>query len=143
MAGDTMRSRNPAGHAGLFRTLLSLVSALAGFFGSRLELLAKESQIALIHALIIVGCVALAAVLGIFGYLCLVVSLVAGLAHALHIWWIWIALALAGLHFVLAAICVLVARAKMKTPIFESIALELKKDREWLKNLENNNHFTN
>ena len=50
MAGDTMRFRNPAGHAGLLHTLVSLVNSLAGFVESRIALFAKESKTALVQA---------------------------------------------------------------------------------------------
>ena len=60
-----------------------------------------------------------------------------------HTSWIWIALAAAGLHFLLALVCVLIARSRMKKSMFEVTAAELKKDREWLKNLDKKSHSTN
>ena len=47
MAGDTMRFRNPAGHAGLLHNLVALLGTLAGFLESRAALFAKESKIEL------------------------------------------------------------------------------------------------
>ena len=143
MAGDTMRFRNPAGHAGLLHSLLSLVNSLAGFLESRLALLGAESKTALVHVLVLVGCLALAAFLAVFGYIFLVASAIVGLAHAFGISWVKIALAAAGLHFLLAFICVLIARSRMKKPMFEMTSTELKKDREWLKNLDKKSHSTN
>jgi uncharacterized membrane protein YqjE len=143
MAGDTMRFRNPAGHAGLLHNLLSLVSDLAGFLESRIGLFAKESKTALGHVIVLLGCLAGAAVLGLFGYVFLIASAIAGLAHGLHISWIWITLAAAGLHFILALVCLLIARVRMKKSMFEATAAELKKDREWLKNLDKKNLSTN
>jgi len=143
MAGDTMRFRNPAGHAGLLHNLLALVNALAGFLESRIGLFAKESKTALVHLLVLVACLASAAVLALFGYLFLLASVIAGVAHALHVSWIWITLAAAGLHFVLALTCLLIARSRMKKSIFAATAAELKKDREWLKNLDKKDHSTN
>ncbi|HEV2803913.1 MAG TPA: hypothetical protein VGW57_03170, partial [Chthoniobacterales bacterium] len=61
MAGETMRFRNPAGHAGLLHNLVSLLSSLAGFLESRLALFAKESKTALVHVLVLVACLAAAA----------------------------------------------------------------------------------
>ena len=84
MAGDTMRFRNPAGHAGLLHNLLALVNDLAGFLESRLGLFAKESKTALVQVLILVGCLAGAAVLALFGYVFLIASALFGIAHALH-----------------------------------------------------------
>jgi uncharacterized membrane protein YqjE len=142
MAGDTMRFRNPAGHAGLLHTLLSLVNTLAGFLESRIGLFANESKTALVHVLVLVGCLVGAAVLALFGYVFLIASVIAGIALALHTSWIWITLAAAGLHFVLALACLLLARNRMKKSMFEATAAELKKDREWLKNLDKKNHST-
>jgi uncharacterized membrane protein YqjE len=143
MVGETMRFRNPAGHAGLLHNLLALVSDLAGFLESRIGLFAKESKTALVQVLVLVACLAGAAVLALFGYVFLIASAIAGVAHALHTSWIWITLAAAGLHFILALMCLLIARSRMKKSMFEATAAELKKDREWLKNLDKKNHSTN
>src|SRR5688572_33375908 len=114
MAGETMRFRNPAGHAGLVHSLVSLVNSLAGFLESRIALLASESKTALVHVLVLVGCLAGAAFLAVFGYIFLVASAIVGLANALGVSWVKISLAAAGLHFLLAFICVLIARSRMK-----------------------------
>ena len=143
MAGETMRFRNPAGHAGLLHNLLALVNDLAGFLESRIGLFAKESKTALVHVIVLLGCLVGAAVLALFGYVFLIASAIAGLAHVLQISWIWIFLGAAGLHFVLALVCLLIARARMKKSMFEATTAELKKDREWLKNLDKKNHSTN
>src|ERR1700694_6032916 len=143
MAGDTMRFRNPAGHAGLLHNLLALVSDLAGFLESRIGLFAKESKTALVHVIVLLGCLAGAAVLGLFGYVFLIASAIAGLAHGLHISWIWITLAAAGLHFILALVCLLIARVRMKKSMFEATAHELKKDREWIRTLHKKSRSTN
>src|SRR5881227_1167544 len=113
MAGETMRFRNPAGHAGLLHNLVSLLNSLAGFLESRLSLFAAESKTALVHILILVACLAAAAFLAVFGYLFLVASAIAGLAHALHVSWIKITLGTAVLHFLLAFVCVMIARGRM------------------------------
>lgn len=143
MACDTMRFRNPAGHAGLLNNLLSLVNGVAGFLESRLALVAHESKAALVHVLVLVGCLVAAGGLIAFGYVFLLVSVVAGVAHALHVSWVWVALGAAGLHFVLAAICLVIAGSRIKNPMFEATGAELKKDREWLKTLDKKNLSTN
>ena len=143
MAGDTMRFRNPAGHAGLLHNLLALVNDLAGFLESRLGLFAKESKTALVQVLVLVACLAGAAVLALFGYVFLIASALVGIAHALQVSWVWITLAAAGLHFILALVCLLIARSRMKRSMFEATAAELKKDREWLKNLDKQDRSTN
>ena len=143
MAGDTMRFRNPAGHAGLLHNLVSLLNSLAGFLESRIALFTKESKTALVHVLVLVACLAAAAFLAVFGYIFLVASAIVGLAHAFQISWVKIALVAAGLHFLLALICVLIARSRMNKSMFEMTAVELKKDREWLKDLDKKNRSTN
>jgi uncharacterized membrane protein YqjE len=143
MAGETMRFRNPAGHAGLLHNLLSLVNSLAGFLESRIALFAKESKTALVHVLVLVGCLAAAAFLAVFGYIFLVASAVVGSAHALNVSWVKIALIAAALHFLLAFVCVMIARSRMNKHMFEMTGVELKKDREWLKNLNKENRSTN
>ena len=143
MAGETMRFRNPAGHAGLLHNLVSLLNSLAGFLESRLALVAAESKSALVHVLVLVGCLAAAAFLALFGYLFLLASIIAGLAHAFHVSWIKITLIAALLHFLLAFICVMIARVRMHKPMFEMTGTELKRDREWLKNLDKQSRSTN
>jgi len=142
MAGETMRFRNPAGHAGLLHNLVALVNSLVGFLESRVALFAKESKTALVHVLVLVGCLVAAAILGLFGYVFLVASAVFGLAHALHVSWVKISLGAALLHFILAFVCVMIAKARMHKPMFEMTSVELKKDREWLKNQDKKSHFT-
>jgi uncharacterized membrane protein YqjE len=136
MAGETMRFRNPAGHAGLLNNLLSLVNTLAGFFESRIGLVARESKRALVHLLFLAASVIGALVLLASGYVFLIVSVIFGIAHAAGVSWVWIALAVAVLHFVLAVACGLVAKAQLTKPMFEASVAELKKDREWLKTLD-------
>ena len=138
-----MRFRNPAGHAGLLHNLLALVNGLASFLESRIGLFAKESKTALVQILILAGCLVAAAVFALFGYVFLLASAIAWIAQALQTSWIWIALGAAGLHFILALVLVLIARSRMKQPMFESTATELKKDREWLKNLNKQDRSTN
>jgi uncharacterized membrane protein YqjE len=133
MAGETMRFRNPAGHAGLLHNLLSLLNSVAGFL---------EARIALVHVLVLVGCLAAAAFLAVFGYIFLAASAIVALGHALHISWVKMALMAAGLHFVLAFICVMIARSRMNKSMFEMTGAELKKDREWLKNLDKESRST-
>lgn len=138
-----MRFRNPAGHAGLLHNLVSLLNSVAGFLESRVSLLARESKTALVQVLVLVGCLVAAAFLVVFGYIFLMASAIVGVAHALHISWVKIALLAAGLHFLLAVVLALIARSRMNKPMFEMTGVELKKDREWLKNLDQKSRSTN
>ena len=139
MAGDSMRFRNPAGHAGLLNNLLALTNALAGFFESRIGLFAHESKTAVVHILLLVGGLVGALVMVAFGYVFLVVSAIFAIAHAAHMSWVWIALGAGVLHLLLAVGCALFAKAQLSKPMFKATVGELKKDREWLKNLDTKN----
>ena len=136
MISETTRSRNPAGHAGLLQNLLALTGALADFFESRFALLAEESKAALIQLLVLASYLVLALMLCVFGYVFLIASAVVGLAHLAGISWLWTALMAAGAHFIVALILLLVARSRMTKPLFRATVSEIKKDREWLKNLD-------
>jgi uncharacterized membrane protein YqjE len=136
MISETKRSRSPAGHSGLLENLVALASALADFFESRFVLLAQESRVALVQLLVLAICLVVAAILVAVGYIFLVITAIAGLAHLAGISWLWITLAAAGVHFVIALVLLLVARTRITKPLFPVTASELKKDREWLKNLD-------
>ena len=135
MTGETMRFRNPAGHRGLLDNLFGTLNALVAFFESRLELFAQESKSALVNLLVLVGCLIGAALLCGVGFIFLLASAVVGLAHALHVSWLWVSLGLALLLFILALVGFIIARMRMKKPMFRATVIELKKDREWLKKL--------
>lgn len=143
MAGETMRFRNPAGHAGLLNNLLSLANGLAGFFESRAGLFARESKTALVHLLLLAGAIVAALMLLAFGYVFLLVSVIFAIAHALGISWVWIALGAGVLHLFLAGGCAFFAITQLKKPMFRDSVVELKKDREWLKTLDQKNQRTN
>jgi uncharacterized membrane protein YqjE len=139
MMSESTRSRNPAGHAGLLENLLALLNALAEFFESRFALLAEESKGAAVQLLILVGCIIFALLLCALGYVFLITGAVVGLAHLIGISWPWIALAAAVVHFIVALVLLLVARSRITKPLFRATLTELKKDREWLKNLDATN----
>jgi uncharacterized membrane protein YqjE len=142
MMSESTRSRNPAGHAGLLENLLALVNALAEFFESRFALLAEESKSAAVQVLILVICLILAVLLCALGYIFLITGAVVGLAHLVGVSWPWVALAAAVVHFIAAMVLLLVARSRITKPLFRATLSELKKDREWLKNLDATNQST-
>jgi uncharacterized membrane protein YqjE len=135
MSSESPGSRNPAGHSGLLDNALALTSAVTGFFESRFVLAARESKAAALQLLILVACVIAALALCVMGYVFLIVSAVVGLAHLLGTSWPIVALIVALLHFTIAAVLLLVARSRITKPMFPATVDELKKDREWLKNL--------
>jgi uncharacterized membrane protein YqjE len=135
MSSESPLSRNPAGHSGLIDNLLALISAIANFFESRFALAARESKSAALQVAILVGCVIAALALCVMGYVFLIVGLVVGIAHLIGISWVVVALMVAVLHFGIAAALLLIARSRITKPMFSATVGELKKDREWLKTL--------
>jgi uncharacterized membrane protein YqjE len=142
MISEITRPRNPAGHPGLLTNLLALASAFAEFFESRFVLLAQESKAALVQLLVVAACLILALFLCVLGYVFLISSAIVGLAHLAGISWLWTALVAAGLHFLIALALLLVARSRIIKPVFRATIDELKKDREWLKNLDTTDRLT-
>jgi uncharacterized membrane protein YqjE len=142
MISESPRPRNPAGHAGLLENMLALISALAEFFESRFALLAQESKAAAVQVLILVACVIFALALCVMGYVFLIVGAVVGIAHLAGVSWPWIALIAAAIHFVVALVLLVIARSFITKPLFHATLAELKKDREWLKNLDATNQST-
>jgi len=135
MSSGSFPSRNPAGHSGLLDNALALISAVVAFFEGRFVLLAQESKSAAVQLLILVGCVIAALALCLMGYVFLIVSAVVGLAHLLGTSWPVVALVVALLHFIIAGVLLVVARNRITKPMFRDSIDELKKDREWLKTL--------
>jgi uncharacterized membrane protein YqjE len=135
MSSGSFPSRNPAGHSGLLDNALALISAVVAFFEGRFVLLAQESKSAAVQLLILVGCVIAALALCLMGYVFLIVSAVVGLAYLLGTSWPVVALVVALLHFIIAGVLLVVARSRITKPMFRDSIDELKKDREWLKTL--------
>ena len=135
MSSESFPSRNPAGHSGLLDNALALISAVVAFFEGRFVLLAQESKSAAVQLLILVGRVIAALALCLMGYVFLIVSAVVGLAHLLGTSWPVVALVVALLHFIIAGVLLVVARSRITKPMFRDSIDELKKDREWLKTL--------
>jgi uncharacterized membrane protein YqjE len=136
MSSESPPSRNPAGHSGLLDSTLALISAVAEFLESRFALVAQESKAAALQMLILVACVIAASALCVMGYVFLIVSAVVGLAHLLGTSWPVVALVVALVHFIIAGVLLLVARSRITKPMFRDTVDELKKDREWLKTLD-------
>lgn len=138
MADEPAPSRSRPRQTGFIGSLIALASALADFFESRAALLATESKAALIQLLVAAACLVAAILFFAFGYVFLVATAVVAVAHMANVSWLWVALVAAGIHFLIALILLLVAGTGIKRPIFRGTMEELKRDREWLKNLEAN-----
>jgi len=124
---------------GFIGSLVALASALADFFESRAALFATESKAAGVQFVLIALCLVGALLFFAFGYVFLLATAVVAIAHLASVSWLWIALDAAALHILIALIFLVIALNRIKKPIFRETATELKRDREWLKNLETNN----
>ena len=127
--------------AGIFGHLSALLAAKLAYLRARLELAGLEGREAAVHygvilALAIGGLIAL-----IFGYLFFVIALVFLVAHLIggEMAWIWVMLGAAALHFLGAAVLLLVAKSRLGVPMFSASLDELKQDQEWLKTNANPN----
>ena len=138
MAQEDSPSRSRTRQGGLIGSLVALASALADFFESRAALFATESKSALVQFVLIAICLVAALLFFAFGYVFLLATAVVAIAHLANVSWLWTALAAAGLHILIALVFILIARSGIKRPILPETIAELKKDREWLKNLETN-----
>src|SRR5438034_11658148 len=139
MAGENSPSRSRPRQEGFIGSLVALVSALADFFESRAALFATETKAAGIQFVLIGLCLVGTLLFFAFGYVFLLATAVVAIAHLANVSWLWIALDAAALHILIALIFLLIARNGIKRPLFRATTAELKKDREWLKNLETTN----
>jgi len=139
MAGENSPSQGRMRQTGFIGSLVALASALADFFESRAALFATESKAAGVQFVLIALCLVGALLFFAFGYVFLLATAVVAIAHLASVSWLWIALDAAALHILIALIFLVIALNRIKKPIFRETATELKRDREWLKNLETNN----
>jgi uncharacterized membrane protein YqjE len=131
-----MSPRHQAGEPGLVHNVLGLVNTLVEFVVIRAALFAHESKTALYRFLTVIAAVIAALLFLTLGYFFLLVSVVVAIAHLVGVSWIWVALAGALVHFILAVICLVVARAWLHPLPYAELRKELSRDREWLRNLE-------
>jgi len=131
-----MRARNPAGHAGLVSNLLALLTDLVAFAEARIGLFIKESRRAASQGLVLIACLVLALLFFGLGYIFVIAGAISIIARATEVSWAWIALAAGGVHFLFALVFLIVARTRMIKRPFTELTEELKKDREWLRNLD-------
>ncbi len=143
MPGENSPSQSRTRQTGFIGSLVALASTLADFFESRAALFATESKAALIQFVLVAICLIAGLLFFAFGYVFLLATAVVAVAHLAKVSWLWTALAAAGLHLLMALIFLLIARSGIKRPIFRATTAKLKKDREWLKNLETTNQTRN
>lgn len=131
-----MRFRNPAGYPGLRANLAAFVGSATRFLESRLSLASQEAKGVAMRMVTLVACLVGALLLLGLGYLLLLVFAIVGIAHLLHVSWIWVALVIALLHFAGAFFCLVIARGQLKGPFFRETGEVLREDTQWLKNLD-------
>ncbi|HEX4085680.1 MAG TPA: phage holin family protein [Chthoniobacteraceae bacterium] len=126
----------PAGSQGQYGGLLEHVREMcaggASYLRVRLTLAGIEAKEALLHFGIIIGLLALAISVIVFGYLFLCIALTVLIAQALGVSPGWVILALAVIHFAVAALAAIIAVMRLKTAVFTATLDELKKDQQWL-----------
>ena len=135
MPSPTTEDFRAAEAAGIFGHLTALLSAKLAYLRARLELAGLEGREAAVHYGVILGLAIGGLIVLIFGYFFFVIALVFLLAHLLGgaTAWIWVTLGAAVLHFLAAAVLLLLAKARLGTPMFAASLHELQQDQEWLK----------
>lgn len=118
---------------GLVGDLLSLGGSLGRHVQALVELAGVESREALALYLRLAVMLGAALVFLVFGYVLLLLFISFLCAAVFGISWVWISLALAVLHFLVAFVCANHVRTHMKSPVFESTRAELRRDFEQLK----------
>jgi uncharacterized membrane protein YqjE len=133
MPAPTKEDAHRAG--GLFAHLSALLAGKLAYLRARLELAGLEGKEAAVHLGIILGLAIGALVLVVFGYFFAVLATVflIALAFENHNAWLYVLAATALAHFLIAAVLLLIARAKLGAPLFPLTLEELQKDQEWLK----------
>jgi len=139
MAGENSPTGSRTRQTGFIGSLVALASALADFFESRTALFATESKAALVQFVLVALCLVAALLFFAFGYVFLLATVVVAVAHLAKVSWLWTALAAAGLHILIVLAVLLSPPKEIDRPILMLSTAELKKDREWLKNLETTN----
>jgi uncharacterized membrane protein YqjE len=117
---------------GLLENLGELCGAGLAYLQARLSLAGLEAKEALLHLAVVIGLIVVALAVIIYGYLFLCIAVTLLIAHLLHVSPAWVILALAVLHFAVAAGSILFAVARLKSPMFSTTLAELKKDQQWL-----------
>ncbi len=135
MPDPTTEDFRAAEGAGIFGHLSALVAAKLAYLRARLELAGLEGREAAVHYGVILGLAIGALIVLVFGYFFFVIALVFLVAHFIggETAWIWVALGAAVLHFLAAAVLLLVAKSRLGAPMFAASLHELKQDQEWLK----------
>jgi uncharacterized membrane protein YqjE len=132
MAVPTTSGEHPPEKEGLIDHLRALAASVAAYLGARLQLAGMESREAAGHYLKILVLLIAAFFAFVFGYIFLCLAGVFILQHFLKWSWTWIMLGLAGVHFAVAVIAILLVKSKFPKAVFAATIAEFKKDQTWL-----------
>ena len=129
-----MTGEPPAGghSGGLLDHLSELTAAGLAYLQARLTLAGIEAKEALLHFALIVGLLAGAIGLMVFGYFFLCIALTVLIAQLLGVSPGWVILGFAVLHFAIAVGSVLFAVLRLRTAVFTATLAEIRKDQQWL-----------
>ena len=132
---DPLTDLRAAQAAGIFGHVSALLAAKLAYLRARLELAGLEGREAAAHYGVILGLAVGGLIALVFGYLFAVIALVFLVAHFIggETAWIWVLLGAAALHFIGAAVLLLITKSRLGVPMFSASLDELKQDQEWLK----------
>ena len=122
-------------HRGLSDTLRDILHAGISYLRSRSELFGLESKEAMNQIAGFLLLFALAAAVGLVGYLLLCLAAVFGIAQLFggERAWIGVSIVAGALHVVLGYLVIRAARGWLKKPMFKATLEEFRKDEAWLK----------
>jgi uncharacterized membrane protein YqjE len=116
--------------------------ALLGLVSSRLTLIRLESKEAAASGAKRAILVILALGSLFFGWLLFLAGIVACIASVAGWPWFWVALGAAALHFIISAICIMIAKSGGKATFIHT-RNEFQKDREWIAKFQDNSRSSN
>jgi len=132
MSRDTPPREHTADRVGFSEYLLDLLSSTLSYLKARFELAGIEGREALAAYGKVAVLLAGALVVALFGYIFLWIGIVAAIATFADLFWGWIVIGVAILHFIAAAGLAAAAKAKWGSPVFPVTLQEFRKDQEWL-----------
>jgi uncharacterized membrane protein YqjE len=134
MAEPTEPGANPPPDAGVVEYLRAFLASASSYLEARVQLAGIESKEAFSHYLRVLALAGIALAGVLFGYTLLCISIALILARLGGVQVMWVILALAGAHFLVALICGYLVANRVSAPMFRSTLSEFRKDREWLNN---------
>lgn len=113
---------------GVIEALLRYVGSITRHLTALAGLARLEAQEAAENYLKVAVFLILGLVFGIFGYIFLILFVAFLIGALFGISWVWILLALSGLHIALAGVCAWNIREGLQKPVFPATAAEVRRD---------------